>query len=87
MSKPSSGWDKTTKLVRLESLSRGLTIIDAISINCNKRFKSMRAVSMHLRMTATRHAVNFINYGIHDKKTGLRESNRAELISTCQIIN
>jgi hypothetical protein len=37
----------------------------------------MRAVSMHLRMTATRHAANFINYGIYDKKTGLRESNRA----------
>ena len=33
----------------------------------------MRAVSMHLKMTATRHAVNFINYGNYDKKTGLRE--------------
>src|SRR5262249_4259881 len=49
MSRPSSRYDKITRLVRLESLSRGLTIIDAICINCNKRFKSMCAVSMHLR--------------------------------------
>jgi hypothetical protein len=35
----------------------------------------MRAVSMHLKMTATRHAVNFINYGNYSKKTGLRELN------------
>jgi len=38
----------------------------------------MRAVSMHLKMTATRHVVNFINYGNYDKKTGLREINRPE---------
>ena len=48
-------------------------IIDAICINCNKRFKSMRAVSMHLRITGTRHAVNITNHGHYDKKTGLRE--------------
>jgi hypothetical protein len=41
--------------------------IDAVCINCNKRLGSMRAVSMHLRMTATRHAVNFINHGNYDK--------------------
>ena len=50
-------------------------IIDAICINCNKRFTSMRAVSMHLRTTGARHIVNFINYGNYDKTTGLREMN------------
>ena len=50
-------------------------IIDAICINCNKHFTSMRAVSMHLRTTGARHIVNFINYGNYDKKTGLREMN------------
>ncbi|HYV52758.1 MAG TPA: hypothetical protein VE971_05630 [Candidatus Eisenbacteria bacterium] len=54
-------------------------IIDAISINCNKRFKSMRAVSMHLKMTAARHVVNFIKYRNYDKKIGLKERNRSEL--------
>ena len=54
-------------------------IIDAICINCNKRFKSMRAVSMHLRITGTRHAVNITNNGHYDKKTGLREIIRSEL--------
>jgi hypothetical protein len=28
---------------------------------------------MHLKTTAFRHVVNFINYGNYDKKTGLRE--------------
>jgi hypothetical protein len=60
-------------LVRLEEYSGKAEVIDALCINCNKRFKSMRAVSMHLRMTATRHAVNFINYGNYDKKTGLKD--------------
>jgi hypothetical protein len=54
-------------------------IIDAICINCNKRFKSMRAITMHLRMTGTRHVINFINYGNYDKKTGLREMTRPKL--------
>jgi hypothetical protein len=39
----------------------------------------MRAVSMHLRMTAARHAVNFISYGKYDKKTGLKEINHPYL--------
>jgi hypothetical protein len=43
--------------------------------DCNKRFKSMRAVTM----TAARHAVNFISYGKYDKKTGLKEINRPYL--------
>ena len=62
----------------LRTHSENVRIIDAVCINCNKRFKSMRAVSMHLKMKGTRHAVNFINYGNYDKKTGLREMNRAE---------
>jgi hypothetical protein len=49
-------------------------IVNAVCINCNKRFNSMRSVSMHLKVTASRHVVNFINYGNYDKKTGLRES-------------
>jgi hypothetical protein len=60
-------------LVKLEEYSGKVEVIDALCINCNKRFKSMRAVSMHLRMTATRHAVSFINYGNYDKKTGLKD--------------
>jgi hypothetical protein len=67
-----------TTLVRIQIHSDKVRIIDAICINCNKRFKSMRAVSMHLKMTATRHAVNFINYGNYSKKTGLRELSHAE---------
>jgi len=56
-------------------------IIYAVCINCNKRFTSMRAISMHLKTTGTRHVVNFINYGGYNKKTGLREMNRSELNS------
>ena len=65
-------------LVRVEVRSDKVWIIDAACINCNKRFKSMRAVSMHLKVTAARHAVIFINYGNYDKKTGLREMTRAQ---------
>ncbi len=63
-------------IVRTEA--HKVRIIDAICINCNKRFTSTRAVSMHLKMTAARHAVYFVNYGNYDKKTGLREMNRPE---------
>lgn len=60
-------------IVRLDvSISDNASVIDAICINCNKRFKSMRAVTMHLKATAARHVVNFINYGKYDKNTGLR---------------
>ena len=45
------------KYVRPEAHSSKVGIIDAVCINCNKRFKSIRAVSMHLRITGTRHAV------------------------------
>ncbi|HXP50737.1 MAG TPA: hypothetical protein VN922_12320, partial [Bacteroidia bacterium] len=64
---------------RLDVPSTQVSIIDAICINCNKRFKSMHAVSMHLKTTARRHSVNFINYGIYDKRTGLKEMNRPKL--------
>ena len=62
-----------------EAHSHKESIIDAICVNCNKRFTSMRGVSMHLKMTSARHVVNFINYGNYDKRTGLRETNRDEL--------
>ena len=68
-------------IVRIEVPSHKAWITDAVYINCNKRFKSMRGVSMHLKMTGTRHVVNFINYGNYDKKTGLREINRPK---TCE---
>jgi hypothetical protein len=55
--------------VRLEAHSGKGGDIDALCINCNKRFKSIRAVSMHLRITGARHAVNIINLGYYDKKT------------------
>jgi hypothetical protein len=42
---------------------------------------SMRSVSMHLKGTANRHAVNFVNRGKYDKKTGQQRS-RSELNST-----
>lgn len=54
-------------------------IIDAECINCHKRFKSLRAVSMHLKVTAASHAVNFISYGNYDNKTGLRRMNHPEI--------
>jgi hypothetical protein len=56
--------------------------VDAICIHCNKRFTSMRSVSMHLKGTANRHAVNFLNRGKYDKKTGLKQRSRSELNST-----
>jgi len=59
-------------IVRLDVISDNTWVIDAICINCNKRFRSMRAVSMHLKMTAGRHVVNFINFGKYDKNTGLK---------------
>ena len=60
-------------LTRTEVHSDKVLIIDAECINCNKRFKSMHAVSMHLKVTAARHSVIFTNYGNYDKKTGLRK--------------
>ena len=38
---------------RLDVQSDKVWIIDAICINCKKRFKSVRAVTMHLKMTAS----------------------------------
>jgi hypothetical protein len=47
--------------------------IKAICNNCSKRFKSMRAIAMHLKMTGERHTVNFIDHGNYDKNTGVRK--------------
>jgi hypothetical protein len=63
-------------LVTVETHADKIRSIEAVCLNCNKRLKSMRAVSMHLKMTGTHHTVNFISYGNYDKKTGLREVNR-----------
>jgi SAM-dependent MidA family methyltransferase len=49
--------------------------IKAICNNCSKRFKSMRAIAMHLKMTGARHTVNFIDYGNYNKNTGVRKMN------------
>jgi len=46
----------------------GVRSIDAVCINCNKHFTSMRGVSMHLKMTAARHVLNFINYGNYENR-------------------
>ena len=67
---------RTNQRLEVPSMS---SIIDAICINCNKQFKSMHAVSIDLRVTARRHSVNFINYGIYDKRTGLKEMNHPKL--------
>ena len=42
------------------SVSDRTWIIEAKCTNCNKQFTSMNAVSMHLKVTAARHAVSFI---------------------------
>lgn len=65
------------RMNQLEVYSNKPPIIEAACINCNKRFTSMRAVSMHLKMTAARHTVSFFNYGNYDIKTGLKRMNRA----------
>jgi hypothetical protein len=62
---------------RLELSSDKVADIYAVCVNCNKRFTSIRAISMHLKVAAARHAVTFSNHGVYDKKTGLRTSNCA----------
>jgi hypothetical protein len=51
-----------TTLARIEVHYDKARIIDPASINCNRRFKSMRGVNMNSKMTATRHVVNFIDW-------------------------
>ena len=63
---------KASSIVRLDVLSDNALVVDAICTNCNKRFKSMRAVTMHLKITGASHVVNFINYGKYNKSTGFR---------------
>ena len=64
-----------------ESNSDNLSV-DAICIYCNKRFTSIRSITMHLKGTTNRHAVKFVNREKYDKKTGLRERSRSESNST-----
>jgi hypothetical protein len=72
-------------LVTVETHADKIRSIDAVCLNCNKRLKSMRSVSMHLRMTGTHHTVNFISYGNYDKKTGLREVNRTGVMEEISV--
>ena len=36
----------------------------------------MRAVTMHLKMTGSRHVVNFIEHGNYNRNTGMKEVKR-----------
>ena len=60
--------------------------IKAICNNCGKRFKSMRAISMHLRMTGARHTVNFLDHGIYNSNTGMRKIERPALTNDVAMI-
>ena len=64
---------ETRTIVRPEVQADKVAGISAVCLNCNKRFTSMRAVSMHLKVTAACHTVIFSNHGNYDKKTGLRK--------------
>jgi len=75
-------------LVRIEVHYDNARIIGAVCINCNRRFKSMRGVNMHSKMTATRNVVNFIYYGNYGKKRFRNESSRnLNWISTFKVWN
>ena len=74
MNQPADSEGRTVLRIEVDS---DKLCIDAVCSNCNKRFTSIRAISMHLRMTAARHIVNFINYGNYNSKTGLTEINLA----------
>ena len=63
-------------LARIEVHYDKARVIDVVSINCNRRFKQMRGVDMHSKMTATRHVVNFIDCGNYSKKGFRNESSR-----------
>jgi hypothetical protein len=67
---------KARSIVRLDVLSDNASVVDAICTDCNKRFRSMRAVTMHLKITAASHVVNFIDFGKYDKSTGFRSIKR-----------
>jgi hypothetical protein len=53
--------------------------IKAVCNNCSKRFKSMRAITMHLKMTGARHTVNFRDHGNYNSITGMRKRKRPSL--------
>ena len=60
--------------------------IKTICNNCNKRFKSTRAIAMHLKTTWTRHSVNFIKHGSYNKDTGMREMKRSMKLNKKDIL-
>jgi hypothetical protein len=55
-------------------LSKKVSIAGCSQFRGVQDITSMRGVTMHLKMTAARHVVNFINYRNYDKKTGLKGS-------------
>jgi len=67
--------DQLSSQIQTEVHSDKVLIIEAECVNCNKRFSSMRGVSMHMKATAGGHSVIFINHGNYDKRTGLRRQN------------
>jgi hypothetical protein len=68
--------DEST-LVSIDVHSDKPSKIDAICMNCNKR------LSMHLKITATRHVVNIVNYGYYDMKTvEIPDSSRKSQLKT-----
>jgi hypothetical protein len=69
---------------RLDLNSDKVADIYAVCVNCNKRFTSIHAISMHLKVTAARHAVTFSNHGVYDKKTGLRTTNCANYYNSLE---
>ena len=72
---------------RLDLNSGKAVDIYAVCLNCNKRFTSIRAISMHLKVTAARHAVTFSNHGVYDKKTGLRTNNCAAHVGSTSYLD
>jgi hypothetical protein len=46
----------------------------------------MRAITMHLKTTGTRHAVNFIKHGNYNKDTGMREMKRSVKLNKKDIL-
>jgi hypothetical protein len=60
--------------------------IKAICNNCGKRFKSMRAITMHLKITGARHTVNFFDHGNYNSDTGMKKIERPALTKDVPMI-
>lgn len=60
-------------------LADRLSMIDARCNKCNKQFKSVRAITMQLKVKGANHAVTFVDHGNYDKNTGLRRMKRGSI--------